>query len=103
MSALLTARGLRKLHGERLVFDIADLTNTDPKGFIRAVERYHLEPWGLYMARSADLYSPCSSLLAPLSCRRPLGAQVWDSERQVPPWRPSSTVILNAVRRTTSR
>ncbi|GGL41471.1 hypothetical protein GCM10011588_65230 [Nocardia jinanensis] len=35
-------------------FDIAELTNTDPKGFVREVERYHLEPWGLYMARTAD-------------------------------------------------
>ncbi|WP_327147472.1 DUF402 domain-containing protein [Nocardia sp. NBC_01329] len=35
-------------------FDITELTNTDPKGFIREVERYHLEPWGLYMARTAD-------------------------------------------------
>ncbi|WP_115410988.1 DUF402 domain-containing protein [Nocardia farcinica] len=35
-------------------FDVANLTNTDPKGFVRAVERYHVEPWGLYMARSAD-------------------------------------------------
>ncbi|WP_459545378.1 ribonuclease FAU-1 family protein [Nocardia sp. X0981] len=35
-------------------FDIAELTNTDPKGFVRDVERYHLEPWGLYMARTAD-------------------------------------------------
>jgi predicted RNA-binding protein associated with RNAse of E/G family len=35
-------------------FDIAELTNTDPKGFVRQVERYHVEPWGLYMARTAD-------------------------------------------------
>ncbi|MCM6778801.1 DUF402 domain-containing protein [Nocardia sp. CDC159] len=35
-------------------FDVADLTNIDPKGFVRAVERYHVEPWGLYMARPAD-------------------------------------------------
>lgn len=35
-------------------FDIAELTNTDPKGFVREVERYHREPWGLYMARTAD-------------------------------------------------
>ncbi|MEU1982778.1 DUF402 domain-containing protein [Nocardia sp. NPDC019395] len=35
-------------------FDIAELTNTDPKGFVRDVESYHLEPWGLYMARTAD-------------------------------------------------
>ncbi|MBF6299956.1 DUF402 domain-containing protein [Nocardia amamiensis] len=35
-------------------FNIADLTNTDPKGFVRPVERYHVEPWGLYMARTSD-------------------------------------------------
>ncbi|WP_067864687.1 DUF402 domain-containing protein [Nocardia shimofusensis] len=35
-------------------FDVANKTNTDPKGFIRAVERYHVEPWGLYMARHSD-------------------------------------------------
>lgn len=35
-------------------FDIGERTNTDPKGFVRSVERYHLEPWGLYMARTAD-------------------------------------------------
>ncbi|MBF6329994.1 DUF402 domain-containing protein [Nocardia transvalensis] len=35
-------------------FNVADLTNVDPKGFVRAVERYHVEPWGLYMARTAD-------------------------------------------------
>jgi uncharacterized protein len=35
-------------------FDLADLTNTDPKGFVRPVERYHVEPWGLYMARTSD-------------------------------------------------
>lgn len=35
-------------------FNVAELTNIDPKGFIRAVERFHTEPWGLYMARTAD-------------------------------------------------
>ncbi|MFI5782234.1 DUF402 domain-containing protein [Nocardia sp. NPDC051570] len=35
-------------------FNVADLTNVDPKGFVRAVERYRVEPWGLYMGRSAD-------------------------------------------------
>ncbi|GAA5059518.1 ribonuclease FAU-1 family protein [Nocardia callitridis] len=35
-------------------FNIADMTNTDPKGFVRPVERYVLEPWGLYMARQSD-------------------------------------------------
>ncbi|MFC9439330.1 DUF402 domain-containing protein [Nocardia sp. NPDC057030] len=35
-------------------FDLADLTNTDPKGFVRPVEQYRVEPWGLYMARTSD-------------------------------------------------
>ncbi|NEW41585.1 DUF402 domain-containing protein [Nocardia cyriacigeorgica] len=35
-------------------FNVADLTNTDPKGFVRPVESYRVEPWGLYMARTAD-------------------------------------------------
>ncbi|MFD0362309.1 DUF402 domain-containing protein [Nocardia sp. GCM10030253] len=33
-------------------FNLADLTNTDARGFVRSVERYHVEPWGLYMART---------------------------------------------------
>jgi predicted RNA-binding protein associated with RNAse of E/G family len=36
------------------VFDLAAMTNTDPKGFVRRVEEYRAEPWGLYMARSSD-------------------------------------------------
>ncbi|QIS02986.1 DUF402 domain-containing protein [Nocardia brasiliensis] len=35
-------------------FDLAALTNTDPKGFVRPVERYQVAPWGLYMARTSD-------------------------------------------------
>ncbi|KAA0021080.1 DUF402 domain-containing protein [Antrihabitans cavernicola] len=35
-------------------FDVAAMTNTDPKGFVRQVEEYRLEPWGLYMARPSD-------------------------------------------------
>ncbi len=34
-------------------FDIAELTNTDPKGNVRLVEESRLEPFGLYMARPA--------------------------------------------------
>jgi predicted RNA-binding protein associated with RNAse of E/G family len=33
------------------IFDIAARTNTDPKGFVRAVDEFRLCPWGLYMAR----------------------------------------------------
>jgi predicted RNA-binding protein associated with RNAse of E/G family len=35
-------------------FDIVERTNVDPKGFVRQVEHYRVEPWGLYMARTAD-------------------------------------------------
>ncbi|RDI49682.1 hypothetical protein [Nocardia mexicana] len=35
-------------------FDLADLTLTDPRGFVHPVERYHAEPWGLYLMRAAD-------------------------------------------------
>lgn len=34
------------------IFDLAGGTNTDPKGVVRAVDEYRLEPWGLYMARA---------------------------------------------------
>jgi predicted RNA-binding protein associated with RNAse of E/G family len=32
-------------------FDLIARTNTDPKGIVRAVHVYTVEPWGLYMAR----------------------------------------------------
>jgi uncharacterized protein len=32
-------------------FDLVARTNTDPKGFVRAVDVYTVTPWGLYMAR----------------------------------------------------
>ncbi len=35
-------------------FDIAAMTNTDPKGFVRNVDEYRLEEFGLYMARPVD-------------------------------------------------
>ena len=35
-------------------FDVAAHTNTDPKGFLRAVDTYEVRPWGLYLARPAD-------------------------------------------------
>lgn len=36
------------------VFDITAMTNTDPKGFVRDVDEYRLEEFGLYMARPVD-------------------------------------------------
>lgn len=32
-------------------FDLNAMTNTDPKGYVRAVDEYRIEPFGLYMAR----------------------------------------------------
>jgi uncharacterized protein len=32
-------------------FDVPAMTNTDPKGFVREVDEYRIEPFGLYMAR----------------------------------------------------
>lgn len=32
-------------------FDVPGMTNVDPKGFVRAVDEYRIEPFGLYMAR----------------------------------------------------
>jgi len=32
-------------------FDLVGRTNTDPKGIVRAVDEYLVQPWGLYMAR----------------------------------------------------
>ncbi len=33
------------------IFDLDAMTNTDPKGFVRAVREYRVEPFGLYLAR----------------------------------------------------
>lgn len=32
-------------------FDLVGYTNTDPKGVVRAVDVYTVQPWGLYLAR----------------------------------------------------
>lgn len=39
------------------IFDIAAMTNTDPKGFVRKVDEYRLEEFGLYMARPVEGHS----------------------------------------------
>lgn len=36
------------------IFDVTAMTNTDPKGFVRKVDEYRLEEFGLYMARPVD-------------------------------------------------
>lgn len=43
---------MRGIHPpKRETFDLIGGTNTDPKGIVRLVDEYRLEPWGLYMAR----------------------------------------------------
>ncbi|OHU46737.1 DUF402 domain-containing protein [Mycobacteroides chelonae] len=36
---------------KREIFDLDAMTNTDPKGIVRSVDEYRVEPWGLFMAR----------------------------------------------------
>jgi uncharacterized protein len=36
---------------KRETFDLRARTNTDPKGVVRAVDEYVVQPWGLYLAR----------------------------------------------------
>ncbi len=36
---------------KRETFDLVARTNTDPKGIVREVDEYRVQPWGLYMAR----------------------------------------------------
>jgi predicted RNA-binding protein associated with RNAse of E/G family len=44
--------GERHVHPPKTeIFDLADMTNTDPKGFVRRVDEYRIEPFGLFMAR----------------------------------------------------
>ncbi|MFI6869749.1 DUF402 domain-containing protein [Nocardia sp. NPDC050406] len=35
-------------------FNLAELTLTDSRGFVQPVETYHVEPFGLYFARTVD-------------------------------------------------
>jgi predicted RNA-binding protein associated with RNAse of E/G family len=42
----------RHIHPPKVeLFDLVAMTNTDPKGIVRAVREYRLEPFGLYVAR----------------------------------------------------
>lgn len=42
----------RVIHAPKVEsFDIPAMTNTDPKGYVRTVDSYRREPFGLYMAR----------------------------------------------------
>lgn len=42
----------RPIHRPKVeVFDVHARTNTDPKGIVRAVDEYRVEPFGLYVAR----------------------------------------------------
>jgi uncharacterized protein len=46
------ATTLNSIHAPKHeTFDLVARTNTDPKGIVRAVDVYTVQPWGLYMAR----------------------------------------------------
>jgi len=43
------------MHPPKLeTFDVHACTNTDPKGFVRPVDRYHTESFGLYLDRAVQ-------------------------------------------------
>ncbi|MGH3549714.1 MAG: DUF402 domain-containing protein [Pseudonocardiaceae bacterium] len=47
-----TAQTAPHIHPPKVeLFDLEAMTNTDPKGFVRAVREYRVEPFGLYLAR----------------------------------------------------
>ena len=51
-AGLACATSLGSIHAPKHeTFDLLARTNTDPKGIVRAVDVYTVEPWGLYMAR----------------------------------------------------
>jgi uncharacterized protein len=47
----LTQRGDSIHPPKHETFDLLAYTNTDPKGIVRAVDEYVVQPWGLYLAR----------------------------------------------------
>ncbi|MGH7749536.1 MAG: DUF402 domain-containing protein [Candidatus Dormibacteria bacterium] len=48
----LSAQALPHVHPPKVeLFDLEAMTNTDPKGIVRAVREYRVEPFGLYLAR----------------------------------------------------
>lgn len=54
-SDLTSDLGAHRAHPPKIeYFNVTECTNTDPKGFVRPVEHYRVEPWGLYMARTSD-------------------------------------------------
>ena len=52
-------------------FDLAARTNTDPKGIVRAVDEYTVQPWGLYLARPTP--GRPNSITSSRGCCRRLG------------------------------
>jgi uncharacterized protein len=48
----LNAQASPHIHPPKVeLFDLDAMTNTDPKGIVRAVREYRVEPFGLYVAR----------------------------------------------------
>ncbi|MFI7679007.1 DUF402 domain-containing protein [Actinophytocola sp. NPDC049390] len=66
------------LHPPKIeLFDVAAMTNTDPKGFVRAVDRYRTTDVGLYMARPVDGHPDIAYFRAWLLPERGLRVSRW--------------------------
>lgn len=59
------------------LFDLAAGTNTDPKGVVRAVREYRVEPFGLYVARDVVEHGSIAALESWLLPELDLRATDW--------------------------
>lgn len=66
-------------------FDLAAMTNTDPKGFVRTVDAYRLEEFGLYMARPVDGHPELAYFRSWLLPGLGLRVNKWDLHPGAPP------------------
>ncbi|MDQ2880594.1 MAG: DUF402 domain-containing protein [Actinomycetota bacterium] len=58
-----TAQTAPHIHPPKVeLFDLDAMTNTDPKGIVRAVREYRVEPFGLYVARDVIDHPSISAL-----------------------------------------
>ena len=59
----LSAETAHHIHPPKVeLFDLDAMTNTDPKGIVRAVREYRVEPFGLYVARDVVGHPSISAL-----------------------------------------
>jgi predicted RNA-binding protein associated with RNAse of E/G family len=66
-------------------FDVPAMSNTDPKGFVRVVDEYRLEDFGLYMARAIDRHSELTYVESWLLPELGLRVNRWQRKPGTPP------------------